>query len=309
MPSLPPSCGEPEPATVERRARLLVDGPSRVLSDERTNGADRRIVSRNGRRLAYFERGDVVGQTAGARDSETFPSGLASATHLLDPQFIPDSLDLRVLGAQRLSSGPAAVLEGRSREGQGPVVGGIGEDDVRLWIDLDSGIVARVEYRLGGRVFLRTTLDDLVLGRPIPRSRFAFRPPRGARVLRPTDLRYRATTPARGAAEVGFALFAPPGVDDAAGIRPAEVGVSGPVVTMFTTSGADIRQHAEGPSDRCRYAAGRIIERDRLRVSVVGEGPANALVLVLREGTAVTIQGFGSADQVADLAASMVRLG
>jgi hypothetical protein len=268
----PDACTPPNRGTTQTRTELWIDRPRRrLLAETRSRDGRRVALLRDGALQRSLSGGDLV--TIRLPAGVELSSQAGSAEPLLRPRWILPTLRLRSLGVQQMSSGTAAVLRGTARGGPdaGLVpMGGIGEDELRLWVDLRTGIVVQVEALLDGRPFVRTTIERLALDRPIPSRRFRIDAPAGVRRLTLADLTARPTTAARAAAAVPFTVFAPPG-GGAAQLQRSRPGLAGPVVSMPLSGGGSAEQHRAGRADACLLARGRRLTRGGVTVTVQAE--------------------------------------
>jgi hypothetical protein len=304
-----PSCGGATPRTDENRTRLLVDRPDRILVESRFRDGFRYAIARDGvREQVLFEK-DLLTRPDEHRQGDVLAEA-ASARDLLEPAAIVEGVDLEVLGVERMETGPAAVLRGEARsdpETGAPPLGGMGEDELRLWIDLDTGVVLQVEALFDGEPFQRTTLEGLVLDEPVPAKRFRLDPPAGVRRLTMADVTPHSTTLQQAADAVPFTLFARPDVG-AVQLQRAEFGAAGPVVTFVSeTNGVTVEQRQADAKAQCQAAASASahLPRGDVDVLVLGGSPDEAQVVATRDGTAITARGRRPAEALADLVASL----
>jgi outer membrane lipoprotein carrier protein len=96
-------------------------------------------------------------------------------------EFLDDPLarfDVRYVRADSVGERPADVLSLVPRQ-----QGTLPYRRVRIWVDRADSLVRRVETDEGSGALRRVILDHLRVNVPIPTSSFAFRPPRGVRVV------------------------------------------------------------------------------------------------------------------------------
>jgi hypothetical protein len=188
-----------------------------------------------------------------------------------------------------------------------------GADEHRLAVDLQRGVLLRVESRLNGAAFFRQELLDLAFDEPLPEDLFDGTRLPGPVASTATRHQHQRTTVADAAARAPFTVLvptpAPPGtVASAMVIEPDEWGAGHHAVSIIYRDDEHATQisvhetaaeheSGDGLDWTTRIIGGRTIEVCDVGTMVIAK--------TTHEGTSVRIQGNVALDQVAALAASL----
>jgi hypothetical protein len=122
---------------------------------------------------------------------------LGSIAHLVDPRGLPFVADLEVAGGSSDDGRRTVVLRGRPRSlhdtGTMWVAGHrlLGGDELRADVDLETGLVVRLEQRLDGEAFHVEELRGVRTGHRISAARFLPELPEDREVISPAELMTR----------------------------------------------------------------------------------------------------------------------
>jgi hypothetical protein len=301
-------CGrESSPAS-----RVLVDRPHRRILITSAGGAPS-VQAADGRRRWERSGNDYLLPDVGSGGGITvarsaYADLIRTLGGLVAPGALTRALDLSVTGADCIDGRPVVVLRGIPRRSAGAGLWGEGANGVRLWVQRRTGTVLQLESLVDGRPFERVTLRGLRVDAAIPRRRFAFAPPPGARVLHARDLLPSTLPPRQAAARVAFGLFAPAaGGPNRFQLSPG-YGQPSPEVSLSLPAGITITERSAATASDCIKADARRIELPGIPAVVVAERAGVTVVRVVRDGTAIDVSGRARPEALAAVGASLEPL-
>jgi hypothetical protein len=216
--------------------------------------------------------------------------------HLLDPSALPGLLDLRLTGRDEMGGRPVWIVEGRPRDGLDGMLRPlaavpVGGDRYELAVDVERGVVLRIEAQLDGQPFSITEVTAIQFDVPVDDSVFVSVPPDPA-IPRPERVSIEEA-----ARRAPFTVFVPTRVpaDSTLWVRfvPAHEHRPATVVLSYHLPGAlhhltviECAEPAAGPRPRA--------------------GPDNRIVTVVRAGTSITLTSDLGADPLQAVADSLV---
>jgi hypothetical protein len=221
-----------------------------------------------------------------------------------EPASVLEGLSLTLEGEENVGGRRVVALRGIPRQSpdDSPGVSKAGFGDRhRILVDLETGLPVSIEALLEGKPLDRTTVDELVVGAPIPET-FTYVPAPDARVLDDKALQPIAMSPSEADARLTFRLWTPAAFGGDVLVAPDLMTdtdfVWFPVGGAFPAS---VKESVATPLT----GDGRRMVRDGTEILVVLEGPpGGATVALIRGGTRIEVSGSAAPEKLADLGLS-----
>ncbi|HEX8120717.1 MAG TPA: hypothetical protein VF549_05545 [Solirubrobacteraceae bacterium] len=176
-----PEDDEEVPQEATSTHRLWLAPPDRAREEHDDGFAVRRGA-------LWWRYSPSEGAVSNEDDPEVTSSVGEGFAHLLDPGSLLGSIVLEPVGRGELRGREVVLATARPRDRRDEDQGwtrhhlGFGADEWRLAVDVELGVLVRLESLRGGEPFSRSEILELEVGRPIDDEVFVFVPPPGEEV-------------------------------------------------------------------------------------------------------------------------------
>ncbi len=321
---------DPEPVESEGRWRIWINRPESIREEFEGRGwGGPRTTVKVGERWWTFDEHWGAQSNEGSEDVTT---SVAQFSGWLEPAGLLGSLRFEPLGRTTVARREALLARATPPEKTSIDNDGLDwelhrlgaeAEEYELAVDLESGILLKVEARFGGEPFLIGEAELVAFDEELPPETFVFTAPEGEEI-QPLDFaRPRMDQPIHeAAADASFTVFILPRIPEGWRMyvhstpaskrpsRPPYVGVS--YLADGGVAGLELSQRAHSGDAVEEYEGAyefEDVEHSGIKMKVRhrADDLPQALVLVTREGTDLTINSDElDGDKLVEIAASLV---